>query len=181
MNRKISVCLLLFLPSAYLLAAGPFTARLEPPASVREWEESSWTLRLEAPSAEGLIPAGVQPPEADKYVRIAAGPVSTSAETEGKQTWTYTYLVRFLKSGNYDLKPFKVLYFKAPPEKTDKADQAEVKPEEQEVTVPSVKVKPRFFWKRMGFWYGALAAFLVLVALYFIISHRKAKGGKKHG
>jgi len=181
MNRKILVCLLLFLPGAYLIASGPFTARLEPPASVREWEESSWTLHLEVSSSEGLIPAGVQPPENDKYVRITAGPVSTSAEVEGKQSWAYTWRIRFLKSGNYDLKPFKVLYLKAPTEQTDKADQAEVKPEEQEVTVPSVKVKPRFFWKRMGFWYGAGAVFVILIALYFIISHRKAKGGKKHG
>ena len=186
MTRKIFVCLPVFILAAHAFCAGPFAVRLEPPASAREWEESTITVTVTGQASDQLIMAGVLPPDDEKYVRISAGPVSTSAETEGKQVWNYIFRVRFLKEGNYDLKPFKIQYVKPPTEgeKAEgdkKVDAAEQKPEEQEVGVPTIHVKPRFFWKRMGFWYGSGAAFIILIVIYYFITHRKSKGGLKHG
>jgi len=181
MTRKIFVCLPVFILAARAFAAGPFAVRLEPPASAREWEESAITVTVTGQASDQLIMAGVLPPDDEKFVRIGAGPVSTSAETEGKQVWNYIFRVRFLKEGNYDLKPFKIQYLKQPAEAVKKDDAAGQKPEEQEVGVPTIHVKPRFFWKRIGFWYGSGAAFLILIAIYYFITHRKSKGGLKHG
>jgi hypothetical protein len=184
MTRKIWVCLFCCAWAARAFCAGPFAVRLDPPASAREWEEGVITLTVTGQASDQLLMAGVLPPDDDKYVRLSAGPVSTSAEADGKQVWTYQFRARFLKEGNYDLKPFKIQYLKQPSEseQTDKkVDAAEQKPEEQEVGVPAIHVKARFFWKRMGFWYGAGAAFVVFIAIYFVITRRKSKGGLKHG
>lgn len=155
-----------------LHADGPFSVRFDTPPSLREWEEGSMTVRVTAPAGEKpVLLARVVPPSEEAF-RFTPGPVSAGSAEGGLLRWEFQFTVKCLKAGSHAVKPFTLQYHGEPP------DDPEAVPKEQMAPCPPIRVKGRWPWKRMGFWYLAgslLVAGMGGAGLHFYLKRRKGR------
>ncbi len=131
------------------------------PKEFRAYEYSNLTLEIEP--QENLTIAGILPPESEKVIIKPTSNSITSIEGRNK-ILKFDFIVLPKEKGKFDLKPFKILYF-----------EGEIKDEEPktfEYNLGEIKVKGRYFYKNLYFWYIIGALFLIFVIIFIIFIRR---------
>lgn len=120
-------------------------------------------LFLEIETKEGITIAGVLPPEDEK---IIIKPSSNSiVSKEGKKSITkFDFTVLPKKSGNINLKPFKILYFEGEPKDEE--------PKIYEYKIGEIEIKGKYFYKNLYFWYIIGFLFLVFILIFIFYLRR---------
>lgn len=140
------------------------------PEKLRAYEYSKILIEIEP--AQGIIIASILPPENEKIIIKPSLNSITSIEGKGK-TLKFEFSVLPKEKGNFKLKPFKVLYYEGEPK--------EEEPRVYEYDLGEIKVKGRYFYKNLYFWY-VFAFFLIIFAIISTIFIRRFYGkGDKSG
>lgn len=140
------------------------------PKTFRAYEYSTLTLEIEL--KEGTVIASVLPPESEKIIIKPSLNSITSVEGKNK-ILKFEFTVLPKEKGIFKLKPFKILYYEGEPK--------EEEPKVYEYNLGEVKVKGKYFYKNLYFWY-IFAFFLIFFAIISIIFVRRSYGkGDKSG
>ena len=170
MRRGLFLAVLLW--GVSLRAEGPFSVRFDIADPVREWEEGAMTVRVTAPAGEKpVLLARVVPPSEEAF-RFVPGPVIAQSADGGLLRWEFQFTVKCLSEGSHAVKPFTLHYYEEPP-----ADPEAV-PKEQSAPCSPIRVKGRWPWKRMGFWYGAVGLLAAGAGAWGFIYLKRRKGRK---
>lgn len=134
------------------------------PEKLRAYEYSKILIEIEP--AQGITIASILPPESERIIIKPSLNSITSLEG-GAKTLRFEFTVLPKEKGIFKLKPFKVLYYEGEPKDEE--------PKVYEYDLGEIKVKGRYFYKNLYFWY-VFAFFLIIFAIIFVILIRRFYG-----
>lgn len=117
-------------------------------------------LSFEIETKEGITIAGVLPPEDEKII-IKPSLVSIVSNQGKKSITKFDFTVLPKKSGKFNLKPFKILYFEGKPK--------EEEPKIYEYNIGEIEIKGKYFYKNLYFWYiiGFISLIFILIFIFY--------------
>lgn len=131
------------------------------PNGFRAFDYSNLFLEIE--TKEGITIAGILPPEDEKII-IKPSSNSLISKEEGGAIAKFDFIVLPKERGNFNLKPFKILYFEGQPRDEE--------PKIYEYKIAKIEVKGRYFYKNLYFWYIIGIIFLISVIIFLFYLRR---------
>lgn len=134
------------------------------PSRLRVGQEGKGEVRLTVPSSEDVVISGLLPPKDTKNLAFRAGPLVVQEKSK-ERVYIYSFTIQGMEKGKVQGQHFTLNYYPSG------SDPSQAEPSTRTIPIPTVEVRPAYWWKNRKVWSNSLDLLLLLALLSFVFRY----------